>query len=193
MRSSDPSPVPRGRRAASRAAALAFLAAVPWGCASSGGGSTPQAAPTRAQAVSGEMVRLSNEAYSATAVIPEPIDVVWPRVRVAYEILDIPVAWTDEPNHQLGNREFRPRRIGGERLSRFLDCGQGVTARANADTYRVTMSVITTLRPESDSADTHVETLVQASARSRDTASRPIPCGSKGQLERMIAEMVGRG
>ena len=171
---------------------LASVIALAPACASSSS-SVPAAAPTRAQSVQGEMVRLSNEAYASSAVIPEPIDVVWPRLAVAYEVLEIPVEVSDAEAYRIGNPEFRPRRIGGERLSRFVDCGQGVTARANADTYRVTMSIFTDLRPADESGQTVVETLVRASGRSRDTSSRPIPCPSKGQVERMIAEMIGRG
>jgi len=139
------------------------------------------------------MTRLSNEAYAEVATIAEPVAAVWPRLQVAYGLLEIPIEHQDPSRHQLGNLNFRPRRIGGDRLSKFLDCGQGNTARQNADTYAVTMSVMTTLTPGDTGADTRVETLVQASAKARDTSSRRVTCASKGQLEMMIAEMIGRG
>lgn len=173
---------------------LVTVAGLALGACSSAGGATGAApAPTRAFGAEDGVTTLSNEAYAEVAAIPEPTAAVWPRLQVAYELLEIPIEHHDPARYQLGNPNFRPKRIGGERLSRFLDCGQGNTARKNADTYAVTMSVMTMLTAGDTGDKTRVETLVQATAKSRDTSSRRITCGSTGQLEQLIAEMIGRG
>ena len=166
-----------------------FMSACSSGVATSG--TSP--APTRAQGVDGQMVALSNEPYAGVSTIAEPVEAIWPRLLVAYELLDIPTNVQDPARYRLGNANYRPRRIGGQRLSKYIDCGHGATAQQNADTYAVTLSVITTLKPGEHSGETRVETLVQATGKSRATASRPMPCASKGQLEVLIAEMVGKG
>jgi hypothetical protein len=150
-------------------------------------------APSRIQSARGEMVRLTNQPYADVSTITEPVDVLWPRLKVAYELLNIPVDIDDANRHRLGNSNYRPRRIGGDRLSRYLNCGQGATARQNADTHAVTLSVITTLTAGDTPDETRVETLVQATAKDRATSTRPVQCASKGQLETVIAEMIGRG
>lgn len=172
------------------ALALMALMAVS-GCSAPATGAAP--APSRAFGADSEVTRLSNEAYADIAIIQEPVTAVWPRLQVAYDLLDIPTEHRDAARYQLGNPSFRPRRIADQRMSRFLDCGQGNTARQNADTYAITMSVITTLIRGDSDGETRVETLVQATGKARDTSSRRVNCASTGQLEMLIVEMIGRG
>jgi hypothetical protein len=77
------------------------------------------------------------------------------------------------------------RALNGVRLSRYLDCGATVSV-PNADSYAVTLQATTRLAPVTD-ATTRVETLVQATARPRDTAGNRVTCTSTGVLERQIA------
>jgi hypothetical protein len=106
-----------------------------------------------------------------------------------YEILRIPEAGADPEKKAFGNLEFRARRIEGERLSRYIDCGMGATAVPNADSYQVTMSVLTRLAPAEDGG-TVVETTVDANGKPRNVSGNPVHCQSIGTLETRVAELV---
>ena len=174
-------------------AGIVFAVGGSSGCTGPATASGAAPAPSRAFGADSEVTRLSNEAYADVAVIAEPLSAVWPRVRVAYDLLEIPIEHLDPARYQLGNANFRPNRIGGERLSRYLVCGQGSTARKTADTDAVTMSVITMLTRGEEPDQTLVATLVQATGKARATSSRPVNCASTGRLETVIAEMIGKG
>jgi len=132
-----------------------------------------------------------NEALALARTVPAPLDSVLLVLPGVYERLGIPEAGADPDQRVFGNPEFKPRRIEGGRLSRYLDCGRGFTAAPRADEYDVTMSVLTRLTP-TEGGGTLVETTVQATGKPRAVSGNPVYCPSNGTLEKRVAELVLR-
>ena len=107
---------------------------------------------------------------------------------VFYE-LGIPPSVRDPLQNLLGSMQFHPRQIGGNRLSQYLDCGRSVGVASNADSYRVTMSLVTRLSAGGGSR-TLIETEILAVAEPRGVRGDAVNCTSKGTLERQIVELV---
>ena len=132
---------------------------------------------------------MAAEGSTSSHVIAAPGEDVWTALQVVYEELEIPLEVVNLARGYMGNPDFSPRRIGGQRLSRFLDCGYGVTATPRADDYRVTMGVITRVGAAEGGGSSLVTELV-ANAEPRDVSGAAVQCTSKGRLETMIVEMV---
>lgn len=80
------------------------------------------------------------------------------------------------------------RRLLDRRVSHFLGCGEGITG-PNADSFRVTMNVLTSVQAEGSGS--RVGTEVQASARNpRGTSNAVMQCASTFRFERRILEAV---
>lgn len=120
-------------------------------------------------------------------VAPDSVWRVLPRV---YEMLEVPEAGiAPDGTRMYGARNIRPRRIDGNRLSTYIDCGMGITATPKADEYQVTLTLITQLDPAEDGA-TRVETRLEATARPRATSGAPASCRSLGRLETRVADLL---
>jgi hypothetical protein len=99
------------------------------------------------------------------------------------------LGFTDPVTRRLGNPTVRGRRIGGERLSRYFECGQALLGRPLADQYDVTYSIFSSLAEAGDGRVVLV-TELDGSARPASVSTNPIHCESKGTLEQRIADMV---
>lgn len=175
--------------------AVAICSTVLTACAS-GSGDRPAPAPeTRTSVtVSGAFGNLGNtptftEPGVGSRVVPAAVDSVWEVLPRVYEQLGIPEPGEDRARMTFGSQAFRARRVEGERLSRYIDCGMGPTAVPNADSYQVALTVLTTLSRAGDGG-TEVTTMVDANARPRAVAGNPIHCQSKGVLEMRVAQLV---
>ncbi len=122
-------------------------------------------------------------------IIGASVDSVWSVLRSVYQELDVAPNVIDRGGYQIGNTRFDPRDIGGVRLSRYLRCGYSVANSNNADTYRVTMFLVTRVR-RNDEHRTVLQTEVSATAKPRVVSGNAINCATTGRLERRIAEMV---
>lgn len=122
-------------------------------------------------------------------VIRAPKDSVWRVLPDAFERLDIDPEQISPSSYDIGNTQFVTRSIEGNRLSRFLRCGSSVGNSDNADTYRVTMSVITRVRVD-DNGQTLLQTEITASAKPRTVSGNAVICSTTGRLERRIAEIA---
>lgn len=122
-----------------------------------------------------------------TSVLGAPLSAAWQVLAEVYDDLGIPVTESDPVAHQLGNPGYRSRRIEGRRLSRYLECGFRIGI-PNADTFDVTLMVVTRLTPVADS--TRVVTTVDATAKPRGEAGSRVQCGSRGSLELRIVELL---
>ena len=78
--------------------------------------------------------------------------------------------------------------LAGNSLSTFLDCGT-VVGVPIANTYRIEMSVLTSLQPGT-SGGTALHTRVEGKAFDPGSSSRAVPCRTTGRLEQRIAGMV---
>jgi hypothetical protein len=85
------------------------------------------------------------------------------------------------------------RRLGKERLSRYVSCGTGMTGAPNADEYEVRLTVNSRVAPAAgDTARSALATLVTAYARPATGSTDPITCSSTGALESQLAAEARR-
>ena len=119
-----------------------------------------------------------------------PMGETFAAVRAVYAALKLPREWADSANGQLGALRARATyQLGGERLSVYFNCGQGITG-ANADTWRLTIAMVTFLQPAGDGR-TRVGTGAVAEAQDMSgTSTEPAMCGSTGLLEARILKDV---
>ncbi|UCC26175.1 MAG: hypothetical protein JSU98_03535 [Gemmatimonadales bacterium] len=169
-------------------AALCLLLA---SCASSGQdgtGASDVAPDTRRRLNVGQTtIEMYNQAGIESRNLPAAVRDVWPVLEGVYAELEIPVTLIDPATWEFGNPAFQPRRVAGERLNSFIDCGSNFSGPL-ANLYEVDMSVVTKLVPVSDS--TQVVTVVDAFARPRTTSGNQVHCQSREVLERRIIRLV---
>ncbi len=157
-------------------------------CASSGQGTGTQTV-SRVFMPGGGGMEMHNEPGVGSRLVDAPLDSVWLALPRAYELLGIPDAGVDAERTVFGNPGYRPRRIEGERLSKYVDCGTGTTAVPNADQYVVTLSVLTRLTP-GEGGGTMVVTTVEGTGKPRAVSGNPVYCQSIGTLEARVAQLV---
>ncbi len=169
------------------AASLVFSVA----CARASSGGRPGQVGFIGRAVSDQSVNfaVSAEPSLSSDSVAATVGQVWQALPQVFADLGIPLAVVDVQNQRLGNGGFQPRRLGGERLSQFLDCGYSIAVTSYADAYRVTMSLFSRVREDENQA-TLLETEIYASAEPITVRGEPVNCTSKGTLERRIVGMV---
>lgn len=177
-----------------------LLAAVTAACASSGSGpeGTTRSGPgTVAIAGSGgpNMVveTYTPVAQSEHAVAAREVE-IWPHLQSIFDQLEIEVTEVNASQRIMGNPRFRPRRIEGERLSTYVECGRD-HAGAYADQHEVWLTFMVQLLRGPDGG-TNVATLLTGTAQPRSVSASALPCESKQVLEpRLVAlinERLGR-
>lgn len=77
--------------------------------------------------------------------------------------------------------------IGGEQLSRYLDCGSA-PMHIPANSYDVNLNATSYVTPAGQGSTVH--TLVSATARDPLSNSPPVECSSTGEFERSVANML---
>jgi hypothetical protein len=139
---------------------------------------------------SAEVRMVAARPHTHSSVVLVPVEQAWAALPGVYEGLGLAGAGiVDEGQRRFGMAPATlPRRVNGERLARFLDCGYTVSI-PNADTYAVTLAIVTQLNGETTDA-TRVQTVLEATARPRDTAGNQVTCTSTGHLERLIASRL---
>ena len=117
-------------------------------------------------------------------------DQVFDALIAVYADLHLPVTDPDKEGHRVGVRGAKcMRQIGKSQISRFLDCGSGMTG-ANADSYRITLTVISSIKVELP-ARASIATFVTAEAVDMSgSASDRLGCSSTGQLEAELTKRV---
>lgn len=180
-----------------------LLAAAAGACASgSGGGSSDQdTAPLPDQQrnvmrIAGyQPVEIYNEPGVGVRTIDVAAETVWSVVGGVYTQLDIPVGQSDPHAMQIGNPGYSARRIEGDRMNAFVDCGSNLGGPM-ANQYAITLSVVTKLTSKGPES-TEILTMVDAYGRPRAVSGNPIHCQSRGVLEQRvaqrIAEALGKG
>lgn len=136
-------------------------------------------------------IRTVNDPATGTATpIRADADKAFGALRGVYDGLGLSVNTLLSDVRTLGLRNARaPRRVGGQPLSRLIECGSDATGMANADAYAVTltaMSRVTAVGP----ASSVVVTQVLASAKPMSTSGNAVRCSSNGRLEQTINEAV---
>ncbi len=104
--------------------------------------------------------------------------------------LKIPVTTQDPAMRVLGSGSARMiRKLGRERLSTYLNCGQGMSG-SHADGWRVTMAIFVWLEPVT-ATETRIRVGMLAGAQDVEGVSKdPVACGSTGVFETQLAEMI---
>jgi hypothetical protein len=148
------------------------------------------APPIIASNPAGMDIRYRTDALSAETEMRADPARVWEALGAAYGDLQLPVAAADARERTLQSGRFRaPRRIGGEPLAAFLDCGNTLTGR-RVDNSDVHIEMASGVRAAGADAAL-LATLVTASARARDgTSTAAVPCTSTGELEKLVAARV---
>jgi len=117
-------------------------------------------------------------------------DAIFAALTTVFEELKIPVESPDPRRGLASNLNADiSRRLGGQPLSRYLDCGRGFSGN-NADFYRMTLAVSAWVEP---AAGAPKQLVIAIAASGRDPAgskSAYSQCTSRGALEKRIAERV---
>jgi hypothetical protein len=153
-------------------------------------GSTPNLAQVVLQAPSGRPIHMDmrQESSFGQQTVVASVAQAWAVLPSVLAQLEIEANRVDSREAVMGNTGYRARRIEGERLSRYFDCGRTL-GREYADQYSVTIAVMVQLVPAGESATT-VRTFLDAYARDQSVSGNSVHCITKGVLERRVAELV---
>lgn len=164
------------------------------GCASGGTGGSYQRTTTVLSVPSGQgSSDVMLDSYGGAAAVATDLtagrDTVFTALEQAYTALGVTVGMRDPANYALGNRDLQvSRRLGTTSLSDYFNCGGSVVGADLATTYRLQISIISTVKPRG--TGTQLETVAQANARQPGTSNPPVNCASTGRLEHEIARRV---
>lgn len=125
-----------------------------------------------------------------TDVIRATPEAAWAALELAYPYFGIAVTESSPAARVLGNsRLVVSRRLGDAPLSRYLECGTGLTGPF-ADRYRIEMLIRSAIVP-GEGGGARVDTYVEAVAHNPEgTSNTGVACTSTQRLEREIAERV---
>ena len=173
-----------------RSTLAAFLLAAT-ACASSSGSNLP---PSDVQ-YTGLDARSGRFGVSTIGGSDRPADAVlmdvksaWAALPRAYAAVGLTPTVLDTAQMVLGVQGLVIHKpLGGERLSRLLDCGIDVTG-PNADYYEVRLTVMSGVRAADDGSSA-LTTRVTAYAQANGQSSN-VRCGSTGRLEEKIAAAI---
>jgi hypothetical protein len=126
----------------------------------------------------------------ASLEVPAGADAAWPALKAVYQELKIPTPEVSESARTLRNMRFVvSRRLGGERLSRYLDCGRSASGQ-NADTHRLELEVasrVVSVGQDKSRIDTEITGI---GMNMEGTSNTRVLCTSNHQLELRIAGRV---
>jgi hypothetical protein len=160
-------------------------------CASSGTtaeNTTPKQAAIFQSAETGTL--LTERPRASVMTVAAPASNVWLAVKAVYAEMEIPLTVDNPAVHQLGNQNFFKTRVfAGQSMANFVDCGSGMTG-PKAMTYRIYISLLTQVTPNSDGTTTVQTTFVPMGQDVSAGSSDRIPCGSTGRLEQLFLDKV---
>lgn len=164
-----------------------LIAAAVAGCASN-----PSSDPAPRESVQhlSEDSELFNQRSAHVDTIAASVLATMRAVVEAYEALEVPVTRVVDSQRRLETMNVPVNRIAGERMSRFLDCGQGVTGQ-RADNHNVTIYLMTSVLT-APGGQSRVLIEFDGSARPRTTSGNDVYCSSRGTLEDRLFEEVAR-
>jgi hypothetical protein len=176
--------------ASSRLAAGIALAIAVTHCTSVPTQQNPASDRVIATVVGDAVLRTRETNQQGRVSVEAPPDKVLAALYAAYADLGIEVKLWDPPHGQVGNRVFsRMYRMGGAPLSQYLGCGATMTGDA-ADSYRVTMSLVSQVAPASGGST--VMTSLSAYAEDLGSSKGTISCSTRGTLEDRLHQLTMR-
>ena len=134
--------------------------------------------------------RLPADMVTASLEVLAGPEEAWPALKRVYEELKIPTPEVREPTRTLRNLRFVvSRRLGGERMSTYLDCGRSA-AGPNADTYRLQLEIASRVVAVG-SGQSRIDTEITGVGMNMEgTSNNRVLCTSNHQLELRIAARV---
>jgi len=144
-----------------------------------------------------QAIAVGSDIRTRSAVEPVSNEVPFAGARVfqaltlVYDTLGMPLTTLDFKRHLIGNDGMKVRqKLGGVALSKYVDCGSSQLV-PSADTYEVSLSVLSHVALDSTSANiSTVTTTVSALARPVEHAQEWFQCKTKGTLEKKIIELI---
>jgi hypothetical protein len=164
------------------------------GCAS-GGGSTAVSAPAGPDRVilvdQGRVYRTTNDNMSAVEqLVPGTQEQVLQHLVGAYEEIGVSVNSMEPKVGRIASQSFlTPSRLGGQPITKYVDCGADQFGRPRAGTYAVTITTTSTVAPAT-TGYMRVQTLMTANARQRGVSGDAINCVSTSELEKRVNTLV---
>ena len=164
------------------------------GCAPRGAASPPSATPNLSTVIVAgssdlrDPVDLRRQATVGQRTVIGTLSEVWAVLPAVFAQLGIEITRIDSGEGVIGNPGYRARRVEGQPLSRYLDCGRSF-GRDYADHYSVTLAVLVQLVPSTDGG-TVVRTVLDAYAQDPSRAGGAVHCITWGSLERRIGDIV---
>lgn len=168
-----------------------LLSLVLIGCASTTPASTAPR-PDRVIATDenvGVTLRSPNDPGPTAVEMTGSVDSVMKAVELSYRFLKIPITYSDPAMGEQGNKNFVVSRTFDNRaISDYLNCGDDPFRGPNANSWPVTISIVTRARAV-EGGQTAVSTELSGVTH-KPSNSGAIYCASTGSLEQHIAEMV---
>lgn len=181
------------RRSLSAILPTAALTLVASGCASTGTAPIESATATTQSTVRVDggaavyQAQLSHDDRATENDLTVSADRAFAILPAVYEEIGLKINTAISDSRVVGVNAARTRRIGKERLSRYLACGNDVTGNAIADAYAVTLTVLSRVSPSSPTGSL-LSTQVIATATPMSVSGTTITCQSTGVLEALIAK-----
>lgn len=127
---------------------------------------------------------------TASLEVPASADEAWPALKTVYQELKIPTPEVSETARTLRNLRFVvSRRLGGQRLSRYLDCGRSASG-LNANTHRLELEIASRVVPLGQGKSRIDTEITGIGINMEGTSNNRVLCTSNHQLELRIAERV---
>ena len=109
-------------------------------------------------------------------------------VKAVFQSLRISAEIQDSTGGAFGTLKFmRERTVAGGQISRFIDCGDGITG-PNADAYRIHFAIVARMTPMADNRTRVAIALAAGGTNVSGNAWDPVRCPTRGVLEHQIIE-----
>lgn len=132
----------------------------------------------------------SHDPIATDSTISAPPDSTFAALKAAYQDLGIEIKTMDAADREIGNRRFtKMYDIAGVKMSKYVGCGSSETG-PTADSYRITMSILSRVTPTPDGS--RIDTELTAIAQDPGTSKGALSCTSLGGLEQRIHALTAR-
>ena len=137
--------------------------------------------------------RTTSEDLVRTSAVPGAPDRVWVALGEVFDAFKLRVTSRTESSRQLGAQGHRVRgAIGGTRLSLMFTCGAAASGGDAADSYELTIDVVSQVTPGPTADESSLRTVATGVARPVSTSGEPVRCMSTGRLEDKIASEASK-
>ena len=137
-----------------------------------------------------EAIRTHDGPTTGETMVNAPPPVTLAALNSAYADLGIEVKLWNPQSGEVGNKNFsKMYRLAGKPLSEYVGCGTITTGQA-ADSYRVTMSLVSRVTPSGSGS--MVETQLTAYAEDIGSSKGTLACLTLGTLEERLHQLAIR-